>query len=200
MLSGGVAVFISILGAYLPYTFVTGFTPGPNNIIALYAISQQGWQQGRKVILGIAAGFISVMLVCALFCYELARYAPAITGGLKYLGAAYIVYLATQIACSKPSASQSYQISFWKAFFLQFANVKIILFAITAHTVYTIPYEGDLTQILLHSLCMSIVGIAGTLTWATAGGILQSFLQKHYRPFNITMALILLYCAVSMFI
>lgn len=193
-------MFISILAAYLPYTFVTGFTPGPNNIIALYAISQQGWRQGREVILGIAGGFVSVMLLCALFCYELAQYAPAITNSLKYLGASYMVYLATQIACSKPSVKQGYQISFWKGFFLQFANVKIILFAITAHTVYTIPYANNLTQMLLHSLCMSIVGIAGTLTWAIAGGMLQNFLQKHYRPFNITMALILLYCAVSMFI
>ena len=78
-------MLFTIIASYLPYTLVTAFTPGPNNIVALYAVSQKGWHKGRNILLGIGAGFLCVMLICALFCYELAKYVPSITGSLKCL-------------------------------------------------------------------------------------------------------------------
>ena len=35
-------MLISMIISYFPYAFVTAFTPGPNNIITLYAVSQGG--------------------------------------------------------------------------------------------------------------------------------------------------------------
>ena len=84
-------MLFQIIASYLPYTLVTAFTPGPNNIIALYAVSQSGWRKGKSVLLGIAVGFLCVMTICAVFCYELARYVPSGAEVLKYVGGAYIV-------------------------------------------------------------------------------------------------------------
>ena len=48
---------------------------------------------------------------------------------LKYIGAAYILWLAIHIAFSKPSTENAEQsASFLKGFMLQFVNVKIYMF------------------------------------------------------------------------
>ena len=191
-------MLISTVFAYLPYTIVTAFTPGPNNIIALYAISQNGWGKGKRAIFGIGAGFIAVMLVCAVFCYQLARYIPSISNILKYVGAAYIFWLAIHVARSKPEDGEGKNISFWNGFFLQFLNVKIIMYAITTYTGYVLPVTKDLPDLILHAFIFSIIGISGTVTWAAAGKIFQSILSKYHRPFNWAMAAILAICAVKL--
>lgn len=187
-----------IFFSYLPYTLVTAFTPGPNNIVALCAVSQGGWRKGKHVLLGIAAGFLCVMVICALFCYELAKVVPSAAGVLKYVGAAYIVYLAIHVARSKPDDGERKQMSFLKGFLLEFVNVKIILSAITVYTGYVLPYEKSLGFLLLHAVIVTAIGLAGTLTWAAAGGAFQKLLTKYYRPFNFAMALVLLWCAISL--
>ncbi len=41
-------MLLSAILSYLPYSLATAFTPGPNNILALYSVSQKGWR-GEKV-------------------------------------------------------------------------------------------------------------------------------------------------------
>ena len=191
-------MFFSIMMSYLIYTVVTAFTPGPNNIVALYAVSQNGWRKGKDVLLGMAGGFLCVMFICALFCYELAKYLPSLTGILKYVGAAYIVYLAIHVARSSPDNSDGRQMTFWKGFLLQFFNVKIILYAITVYTGYVLPYESSLTSLFSHAINLTVIGMAGFITWGVAGGLFQDLLTQYYRPFNIVMGLILVYCAITL--
>ena len=191
-------MFFSIMMSYLIYTVVTAFTPGPNNIVALYAVSQNGWRKGKNVLLGMAGGFLCVMFICALFCYELAKYLPSLTGTLKYVGAAYIVYLAIHVARSSSDNSDGRQMTFWKGFLLQFFNVKIILYAITVYTGYVLPYESSLTSLFSHAINLTVIGMAGFITWGLAGGLFQDLLTQYYRPFNIVMGLILVYCAITL--
>ena len=191
-------MFFSIMLSYLLYTLVTAFTPGPNNIVALYAVSQNGWRKGKEILMGMAVGFLCVMVICALFCYELAKYLPSLTGILKYVGAAYIAYLAIHVARSQPGNSYNRQMTFWKGFLLQFFNVKIILYAITVYTGYVLPYESSLISLFTHAVNITVIGMAGFITWAAAGGLFQEFLKQYYRPFNITMAIILFYCAITL--
>ena len=52
---------------------------------------------------------------------------------MKYIGAAYILWLAIHIVFSKPSTENAEQsASFLKGFMLQFVNVKIYIFGVTA--------------------------------------------------------------------
>lgn len=191
-------MLLSIIVSYLPYACVTAFTPGPNNIVALHSVSQNGWRRGKNVLLGMTAGFLCVMVLCALFCSALAALVPAVAGILKYVGAAYILWLAIHVARSRPEAQESRPMSFWKGFFLQFMNVKIILYAITIYTGYVLPMEPGLASLLVHAAAITVIGAAGFVTWAAAGGVFQKFLTKYYRPFNILMAVILAWCAISL--
>jgi len=59
---------------------------------------------------------------------------------LKYLVASYITLLAIFVAGSKPGdKAEEKEPSFWQGFILQFINVKIFLFGITALTGYVVP-------------------------------------------------------------
>lgn len=191
-------MFWLIVLSYLAYAMVTAFTPGPNNILALHAISQNGWKRGKVVLFGITGGFLCVMVLCALFCYELERYLPSVTHVLKYVGMIYILWLALHIARSGPDQSEGRQASFWTGFLLQFLNVKIYMYAITIYTGYVLPHGAGLGTLLGHAVVLTAIGLAGFSTWGAAGGVLQTFLAKHYKPFNYLMAAILVLCAWGM--
>lgn len=184
--------------SYLPYAAVSAFTPGPNNLLALYAVSRDGWQRGRRVLFGICAGFLAVMVLCALFCYELDQYLPALSRLLKYVGAAYILWLAVHVARSKPQEEEGHSSSFWQGFLLQFINPKVILYAITVYTGYVLPAQSQLPALLFHSLCLTLIGAAGFSTWALAGNFLQNILQKHFRLFHSIMGAVLALCGVGL--
>lgn len=189
-------MFVSIFLSYLPYALVTSLTPGPNNILSLQTIRQKGWRRGKDTLFGIFVGFLCVMILCALFCYELNARLPMLSRWLKYVGAAYILWLAVHVARSKPAreAGESRQASFWRGACLQLVNVKIILYAITVYTAYVLPAGGNLT---FHPLALTAVGALGCCLWGGVGGLLQGFLAKYDRPFNYAMGAVLVLCAVS---
>ena len=191
---------MNILLSFAPYAFVTAYTPGPNNILALNTTSNYGWSSGRKLILGIGTGFICVMLVCAVGCFWIAKYISGIVSVMKYVGAAYILWLAFHVAKSRPDEGEQKEAGgFVKGMVLQFVNVKIILAAITTYTGYVIPVDDSLEDLLASAVFLTLAGVSGTLVWAAAGSLLQRFLKKYYRPFNICMALLLVECAVKLF-
>ena len=189
-------MFFSVVLSYLPYALVTSFTPGPNNILAFHTVGQKGWVQGRATLAGIVAGFFSVMAVCALGCYQLERLLPALTQVLPFAGALYLFWLALHLLRSTPAKDVSPRSTFWSGFFLQFVNGKIILYAITIYTGYVLP-AGSGALFPIQPFVLTLFGTAGFLTWAVAGGLLQSFLRRHTRAFNGAMAAVLAFIPLT---
>lgn len=189
----------NILLSFLPYAFVTAFTPGPNNILALNTVSNYGWKKGKPIVIGIACGFLCVMIFSAFACFELAKFLPIVTNSMKFIGAAYMIWLAVHIALSKPhNKEESKNCSFWSGFILQFVNVKIILYGITIYTGYVLSVSQSFSHLLTAVFFNTLIGISGTMTWALAGAVLQKYITKYYKPFNIIMALILVWCAIKL--
>ncbi|MBQ7214738.1 MAG: LysE family transporter [Synergistaceae bacterium] len=186
---------LRVILSYLPYALITTFTPGPNNLMALYSVSHGGWRTGSRVILGIASGFVSLMVIVIAFCHELAEYAPELVKYLKYVGAAYILWLAVHIALSRPSESEGQMMTFGKGFALSLSNVKVILYLITIFTAYVIPSGAGFAQMCLHGVFIIALSTVSWALWGGVGGILQAFLAEYWRPFNIAMGIALLWCA-----
>lgn len=193
-------ILLPTLAAYLPYALVTAFTPGPNNILSLHAIAQNGWCDGRKVLYGISLGFLCVMAICGIFCWSLSRLIPGVSPILTYLGAAYILWLARHIAVSQPGDFSSQSASFFKGMILQFINVKIYMYAITVFSLYVLPASQSPLFIAINAVFFTIIGAAGFITWGAAGGLLQKFINTHFRMFNLVMAAILVLCALDLLI
>jgi len=187
-----------VIGNFFVYSVINAFTPGPGNILALNTVTNYGWQKGRPLFLGIFAGYYAVQLICAVFVYGVSTLLPGVLGGMKYAGAAYILWLAIHIACSRPNGDGGEKsASFWKGFILQFVNVKIYLFGITALTGYVTHYSTALWVLVLFELVIATIGTIATLTWIGAGMVIQKFYHRYYRPVNILLALTLLECVYS---
>lgn len=118
---------------------------------------------------------------------------------MKYIGAAYILWLAVHIAISKPtSESMEHSASFLKGFMLQFVNVKIYMFGITALTGYIVEFNSSFPALLFFELVIATIGIIATCTWIGMGVLIQKFYLEHYKIINIILALTLLECIYGM--
>lgn len=190
----------SVWLSFFSYTVVTAISPGPNNILALNSTGNLGLKQSRNLLLGIYMGFLCVMAVCGIFSTFLVTILPNILAYLKYFGGAYIFWLAYHVAISKPMGlmkSDNSQ-SFWKGFILQFANVKIILWSITAFTSFVLSNYHSSIAIVGFILLLSLIGNGATHIWAVAGSAFGDFLKRYWRIANIGMAVLLLYSAVKL--
>lgn len=139
-----------IIISFILYCIINAFTPGPGNILALNTVTNYGWKKGRPLFLGIFAGYYVVQAICAVFVFGVNSVLPNILQILKYVGAVYILWLAFHIAVSKPDTNtDNRSASFTKGFILQFVNIKIYMFGITALTGYITDYNTSLIILLL---------------------------------------------------
>ena len=139
---------------------INAFTPGPGNILALNTVTNYGWKKGRPLFFGIFTGYYVVQLICAVFVFGIAAFLPSVLGVMKYIGAAYILWLAIHIAISKPEKDDdSRSASYMKGFLLQFVNVKIYLFGMTALTGYITDYYTSLTALVIAELFIATLGM-----------------------------------------
>jgi len=191
------------LGAFLTYTLLTAFTPGPNNIVAMSNTSKYGLKKSMGLIQGICVGFLLVMILCSFFSIMLVKIIPTIKPIMVYLGSAYILWLAWHIVKNSPGENDENigePDSFMKGFLLQFVNIKIILYGITAISNFVTPYYNSPLQIGGFTLLITVFGCAGTFTWATFGAVFQKILEKYSIIVNVIMALLLVYCSISLII
>ena len=188
-----------VLGNFFIYSVINAFTPGPGNILALNTVTNYGYKKGRPLYWGIFAGYYVVQVICAIFVFGVSTFLPDVLGIMKYIGAAYILWLAVHIALNKPTTSTvEKSASFLKGFLLQFVNVKIYLFGITALTGYITEYSGSLWVLLLFEIIIATIGTIATFTWIGMGVLIQRAYQKYYRVINIILALTLSECVYSM--
>lgn len=189
---------------FLSYVFVTTFTPGPNNIMSMTNANQFGFRKTQKFMLGVTAGFLLLMLLCSYFNLFLYNYLPKIKIVMDVVGAVYMLFLAVKIILSKPhregEKDEKKLNSFLSGMLLQFINVKGILYCITVIAVFIIPYSKTDISMILFSLILSVIVYISNVCWAAFGVIFQKFLSKYQKPFNIIMGLLLIYCAVSLFL
>ena len=187
-----------VIGNFVLYCVINAFTPGPGNILALNTVTNYGWKKGKPLFFGIFTGYYVVQLICAVFVFGIAAFLPSVIGVMKYIGAAYILWLAIHIAISKPEKDDdSRSASYMKGFLLQFVNVKIYLFGMTALTGYITDYHTSLTALVIAELFIATLGSFATLTWIGMGALIQKFYLKHYRIINILLALTLVECIIS---
>lgn len=190
---------LAVLGNFLIYCIINAFTPGPGNILALNTVTNYSYKKGRPLFFGIFAGYYVVQILCAIFVYGVNTLLPNVMSVMKYIGAAYILWLAIHIAISKPSSENTEQsASFWKGFMLQFVNVKIYMFGVTALTGYIVAYMSAFPALLFFELVIATIGTIATTTWIGMGVLIQKFYLRHFRIINIILALTLLECIWGM--
>ncbi|MEK4578508.1 LysE family translocator [Bacillus sp. FSL R12-0074] len=189
--------------SFLLFVLVSSFTPGPNNFLAMTYAKQYGLKRSITFCLGVAFGFFIITSLCSFFNIVLINILPLIEFPLKILGVAYMLYLAFKILTSKGNTDtneKSNKNIFLVGIMLQFVNPKGILFGLTVVSTFILPYYHSYSSYLFFSLFLGIVGLMSTFSWCLFGSMFQKLLLKHNRIFNIIMAVLLVFSAISIVI
>jgi threonine/homoserine/homoserine lactone efflux protein len=196
----------SLLFAFVLFSTVMFFTPGPNNIMLLSSGLTYGFRPTLPHMAGVTVGFafmvgaVGVGLGAVFLAY------PVLQTILKYAGAAYLVYFAIVIAKSDPAKSAPVEagpervgqdkrgpMTFWGAALFQWINAKgwvMVIGIITAYAAIAVFPWNIAIQVTL-SL---ILGTLSCTAWTLFGTSLRPVLRspRAVRAFNIVMALLLL--------
>jgi len=200
-LSGGKNLMPN-LSAFISYVFITTFTPGPNNIMSMTNGTKYGFKKGLPFNFGVLIGFFIIMLSLSFFSVALLNLIPSIKSFMIYIGAAYILLLAWKIFKSKPHSDNNnkYSATLWNGIVLQFVNVKVILFCFTVLSTFIVPYYQSLGALSLFSILLALTSFTSTCCWSLFGSIFQKIFINNYKIVNTIMALLLVYCAISLFL
>lgn len=187
--------------SFLAYTFTTAFTPGPNNIMSMTNAGRRGFRRAMPFNFGILSGFTIVMLLCTFFCSVLETFIPMIKTPMLVIGALYMLHLAWATFRSTGLEEREGKDGYFTGLLLQFVNPKIYIYCIMSMEAYVLPYyHGQPVMLVLFALLLSFIGFLSTLSWTAFGSAFRRLFTEHARPVNTVMALLLVYCAVSLFL
>jgi len=189
--------------AFVSYVLVTTFTPGPNNIMAMSNASRNGFKNSILFNIGMAFGFFFVIGLCSISSVVLYSLIPTIKPVMTYIGAAYILWLTWKTYKSKPpgeSEDKKDTYTFTSGLLLQFVNPKVILYGITTVSTFIVPYYKSIFVLTGFSALLAFVGLIAVSCWSIFGAAFQKILVNNNRVINIVMSLLLLYCALSLFL
>jgi threonine/homoserine/homoserine lactone efflux protein len=186
---------IDLFLALVAFAFVTSITPGPNNMMLLASGVNFGFKRTIPHMLGIGIGFTLMVFLVGMGLGQIFVAYPAAYTALKYLGAAYLLWLAWKIAHSGPvgeGKSGGRPMRFIAAAGFQWVNPKAWVMAVSAVTNYAIAGRPILSAVLV-AVTFGLINLPTVSTWTLFGTALRRFLNdpKWLRAFNWTMAALL---------
>ena len=176
------------------YCFVMGMTPGPNNLMLAASGMNFGIRRTLPHILGVILGFSVLFLLVGLGIGALYAEVPALQQVLRWVGSAFLVYLAWRIAGAGAieTPEDATPLRFHEAALFQFANPKAWVFSTTASA----SFLGDGGRMGALVLCVAsmFVSVLSTTTWTLFGAALARLIStpRVQRGVNLGFAIALL--------
>lgn len=185
------------------FAFVSSVTPGPNNVMLTASGATFGYRRSVPHMLGICLGVVVMVLLIGAGLGAVFEAEPRLYTLLKYVGAAYLVWLAWKIARSG-SVDQSHAghrpFSFWQAAAFQWVNPKAWIMAVGVVATYT-PREGFFANLVLSALVLGLVNYPSISVWTLFGSTVGRALRtpQALRSFNWLMAGLLMLSLLPIF-
>jgi threonine/homoserine/homoserine lactone efflux protein len=181
------------------FAAVSSGTPGPNNVMILASGVNFGFKRSMPHLFGISLGFCFMIFCVGMGLQTMFVQFPILEALLRYMGAAYLLWLAWKLANSGPisqtDGAVAKPMSFLAAAAFQWVNPKAWIMIISAITTYAASAgsTSKIGQVLLVVLIFGVVNLPLVACWAAFGSGMRKFLQdpKKLRIFNITMAMLL---------
>jgi threonine/homoserine/homoserine lactone efflux protein len=163
-------------------------SPGPSILYILSRSIGQGREAGLLSVFGLATATLIHAVAMALGLSTLFLYSPLAFAVVKYLGAAYLIYLGIGALLSRgtlqpvaAAAPLSRGAIYRQGVVTDLLNPKVALFFIAFLPQFVDPAAGSPTmQILFFGLLFHITGVPVNLMVALAGGRLAKLLAR--RP------------------
>lgn len=187
----------------LAYLTVTSITPGPSNLTALYLGAEYGIRGALRFVAESCSAYFVKFILCGLLNLALASLVPKLVPYLKWVGAAYMLYLAygmLRTGFAKPEGTQeaaAKKKAYPSGIVLQCFNVKSWICALSVYSVYVVPYTGSAAAVLGTAVISLAYSVAATMIWCVCGRVLEGVYKKYRRTAGVVFALGLVYCAVT---
>ena len=186
---------------FITFVVITSVTPGPNNISAMAFSMQQGYRKTLPYILGISSGSFVIFMMCAFMAFGLKAVLPQIVVYTKYIGAAYILFLAYKTMRMNLLAENKREIKtrIVDGALLQLVNPKGMFFGLTVYSTFLSPLVDYPHWLVLSAFGFALNVILNVSVWALFGALIQKFLKNILikRIFTIVMVGGLVYTAID---
>ena len=180
---------LDVLLVFFAAAVALGFAPGPDNIFVLTQSALYGRLAGLVVTLGLCTGLLVHTTAVALGIAAVFSASTVAFNVVKFVGAAYLLYLAWQAlkagrsslsaeATSEPSLAQLYR----RGIVMNITNPKVAIFFLAFLPQFADPAIGPLVPQLLLLGCLFIVAticVFGSVAWGA--GFLGEWLKSSLR-------------------
>ena len=193
-------LFIALSSFY----FVMFATPGPNNAMLTASGIKFGFKRTLPHLIGIPCGHVvQISLVCLGLGKIFVMY-PHIQEVLKYVCAAYLLYLGYKIigSFSEHKKDSSRPLKLYEAALFQFVNPKAWTVAIMVASGFFPKDEILIIAILFSSLTAAIVCFPSICLWALFGSSIRLMIKntKIKKFVEFLLAFLLLLTAIIIII
>ncbi len=186
--------FIALLGLVA----VSSFTPGPNNALLTSSGATFGLRRSWPHILGVSLGFPLMIFIVGIFLGKAFQSSYLLREGLRWFGAAVMLWFAWKIATSqglKGASTEARPFTFLQAAAFQWINPKgwAMCIAITAQ--FILPQAPLASALVIGAVCL-LVALLSSVAWAMIGQTITRWLteEHHLRRFNFAMAATIVAC------
>jgi len=182
--------------AFFIFAVTAAVTPGPSNVLVMTAGARSGIVGGLKCLFGVVAGMAMMMGTAVTGLGSVITTIPSLLVALKWIGSAFLLWLAWKVATAPPMRSQLGEetIGFWKSMAFQWINPKSWIVSASAAASYGSAVQGT---VFIRALSIaSTFAIAATMAcavWLVFGVALKQWLgdEKNSRVFNMFMGILL---------
>lgn len=185
---------LDALIAFFGISALLALTPGPDNLFVLLQSAQHGWRTGLCVVLGLCLGLVVHTSAVALGLAALLAASSLAFTLLKFVGAAYLAYLAWQAlrvpaaANAGPAAAPSGRPAagalrmVGRGVLMNLSNPKVLIFFLAFLPQFADPARASVApQILLLGLVFMLATLLVFGAIALFSGHFGALLQRSAR-------------------
>jgi threonine/homoserine/homoserine lactone efflux protein len=193
-----------VFAAMLTFCFVTGVTPGPNNLMLMTSGVNFGLRRTLPHLSGVVVGYTVMVALVGAGLDAIFTRLPALLPIMRWLGAAYMLWLAWKIANSGPVSegeARGTPLSFFGAAAFQWINPKGWVMALSALTAYAVV-DDYARNVAIVALTYFVIAIPSSGVWALLGAGMRRALAdpRVARWFNWSMAALLAASVATVFV
>jgi threonine/homoserine/homoserine lactone efflux protein len=178
---------LATLIAYVAVVLGFVFIPGPATLLTVARATSSGTKAGIATGAGIAAGDVLHTFMAIVGISAIIATSAVLFSIIKYIGAAYLVYLGIRAVLEKAPANPAagaLPISAGKAFrqaiVAEVLNPKTALFFLAFLPQFVRPENGSvMLQLATLGIIFVLLGLVSTVVFAVGAGGLGNFLRRN---------------------
>lgn len=180
-------------------------TPGPNNVMLTASGSAFGFRRSLPHMTGVTIGFPVMVFAVGLGLGEIFTNYRQVHLALKYVGAAYLLYLAWRIAQAGQANGADVggrPLTFLEAAAFQWVNPKAWMMAVSSIPAFTTVGGNYYAELGLITLIWGLVCIPACVTWCMFGVAIRRLIRtpETARIVNFVLAGLVALSIVPLFL